>query len=122
MRLAALLFCLSAAGFAGTWSGYLVDSKCWTSRQENVSLDTSTVSRDMRMDLYYCLPGYKTKSFAVVLDDWTALKLDPAGNERAVDLVRRAGKRSLIDVTVTGILDRKTIHSAFIPAASIRRR
>jgi len=62
MRLAALLFCLSAAGFAGTWSGYLVDSKCWTSRQENVSLDTSTVSRDMRMDLYYCLPVIRRRA------------------------------------------------------------
>lgn len=122
MRLAALLFGLSAAGWAGTWSGYLVDSGCWTSRQQNVSLDTSAVDRDMRMDLYYCLPTRKTHSFAVVQGDWSALKLDSAGNEGAADLVRSAGKRPLIDVTVTGVLDRRTIQSASIPAASIRRR
>jgi hypothetical protein len=122
MRFIALVFCLCAAGFAETWSGYLVDSNCWRNRQENVSLDTSLVSRDMRMDLFYCLPTAKTKRFAVVLYDWSALRLDAAGNERAADLVRRAGKKPLLDVTVTGVLDRKTIQAASIPSASLRKR
>jgi hypothetical protein len=122
MRSAALLFCLCTVGFANTWSGYLVDSKCWTSRQENVTWETSVVGRDMRMDLYYCLPTAKTRVFAVVLYDWSAVKLGSAGNELAADLVRRAGKKPLIDVTVTGVLDRKTIQSAAIPAATVRKR
>ena len=122
MRFIALLFCLCTVGFAETWSGYLVDSSCWRNRQENVSLDTSPVSRNMRMDLFYCLPTAKTKRFAVVLPDWSALLLDSAGNERAADLVRRAGKRPLIDVTVSGVRNGKTILAASIPAMSIRKR
>jgi hypothetical protein len=122
MRFVALVLGLCTAGFAGTWSGYLVDSGCWTSRQQNVSLDTSTVSRDMRMDLRYCLPTARTKRFAVVQRDWTSVKLDSAGNERAADLVRRSGKRPLIEVTVTGVLDRRTIQAAAIPAASVLKR
>jgi hypothetical protein len=122
MRLIVLLFCLCTAGFSATWSGYLVDSGCWRDRQENVSLDTSPVSRDMRMDLHYCLPTARTKRFAVVLPDWSALLLDSAGNERAADLVHRAGKRPLIDVTVRGVRHGDTILSESIPAMSIRKR
>ncbi len=80
------------------------------------------VSRDMRMDLYYCVPTGRTRSFAVVRNDWSALKLDPAGNERAAELVSLAGKKSLIGVTVTGVLDRQTIQSASIRAASVTKR
>jgi hypothetical protein len=122
MRFTALLFCLCTVGFAGTWSGYLVDSHCWTNRQQNVSADTSPVSRDMRMDLRYCSPTARTRAFAVVQDDWEALKLDPGGNERAAEIVRQAGKKPLLAVTVTGVLNRKTIESAAIPSVSLKRR
>jgi len=100
MRLATLLFCISTVGLAANWSGYLVDSGCYASRQTNVSGDTTTVDRDMNMDIRYCSPTAETKKFAVVLTNWRGLKLDSAGNVRASQLVRHAVKRSLFDVTV----------------------
>jgi len=120
MRFATLLFCASTIGFAGNWSGYLVDSGCYASRQNNVSGDTTSVDRDMNMDLRYCSPTAETKKFAVVLTNWQRLKLDSAGNVKASQLVRHARKRSVFDVTVSGVLNKKAIKVGSISAISIR--
>jgi len=118
MRLATLLFCVSSIGFAGTWSGYLVDSGCWANRQTNVSSDATSASREMNADVRYCSPTDDTKKFAVVLRDWQRLKLDPAGNTRAYQLVRHTGKRHWYVVSVSGALsNKKTIKVGSISAA-----
>jgi hypothetical protein len=120
MRVATLLLCASALGFAGSWSGFLVDSRCYASRQNNVSRNTTTVTRDMDMDIRFCSPGAKTREFAVVLNDWQSLKFDPAGNERASELVQRAPKRSVFRIAVSGVLNKKTLKVGSISVASIK--
>jgi hypothetical protein len=124
MRFALLLLGVSAVGFAGNWSGYLVDSSCYAARQSNYSADASTTDRDMNMDIRYCSPTADTKKFAVVLHDWRRMKLDPAGNVRAAQLVRRhGGRRSIIAVNVGGVLrNKKTISVGSISALSVKPR
>ena len=111
IRLAALLCLSSALGFAGIWSGALVDSKCYDSEEHNVNpTDTLTnVDRDKNLEIRYCSPSAKTKSFAVVLQDGLSFKLDSAGNAKAAELFRRTGKKSLFAVAITGEMSRTTI-------------
>jgi hypothetical protein len=111
MRLAALLCLSSVFSFAGSWSGTLVDSKCYDSEELNVNpTDTSTsVDRDKNLEIRYCSPSAKTKSFTVVQHDGLSFKLDSAGNTKAAELVRKTGGKSLFTVAVTGELNRNTI-------------
>lgn len=122
MRFALLLLGVSAVGFAGNWSGYLVDSSCYASRQNNVSADSVSTNRDMNMDIRFCSPTADTKKFAVVMRNWRRLRLDPAGNAWASKLVQHAGRRSIIDVNVKGALNRNTIKVASISTLSVRPR
>jgi hypothetical protein len=104
MRFGAVLFVLFASsGFAASWSGYLVDSKCWDSRQSNVSIDSPTVSRDMREDVVYCSPTDDTRAYAVVLSDWSRLRFDGGGNTAALQFVLTHGEEKMQRVTVDGI-------------------
>jgi hypothetical protein len=111
VRLAVLLFLASATGFAGTWSGSLVDSKCFAASERNVNpTDTLTaVDRDQNQEIRYCTPGSKTRLFAVVDANGLSFVLDSAGNAKAVEFVRSAGKKSRIAVVVTGELTNRTI-------------
>ena len=103
MRFGAVLFVLFASsGFAASWNGYLVDSKCWDSRQGNISADAPTVSRDMREDVTYCSPTDDTRSYAVVLSDWSKLKFDGGGNTAALQFVLAHGEGRIQPVTVDG--------------------
>jgi hypothetical protein len=104
IRLTAL-FCLSSAlSFAEVWSGALVDSKCYAALERNVNpTDTLTnVDHDGNLEIRYCAPRPKTKSFSVVQADGTILSFDSAGNVKATELVRITGKRSRFFVAVTG--------------------
>jgi hypothetical protein len=106
----AALFCLSSAlGFAESWSGALVDSKCYGYLECNVNpTDTMTyVDRDKNSEIRYCSASAKTKSFAVVLQDGLNFDLDTAGNAKAADLVRSSGKKSLFVVIVTGEMTKR---------------
>lgn len=107
IRFAALLAVFSSLSFAGSWSGALVDSKCYDSRERNVSSkDTLTfVDRDTREEVRYCSPTAKTKAFAVVQQEGPTLKLDPEGNAKAAQFVRQTGKKSLFLVSVMGQLN-----------------
>ena len=98
MRLAVFLLCIATVGFAGSWSGYLVDSHCWQSWETNTSSPATTADRDMQMDLRYCSPTAHTRAFTLVLDDWSSVKLDAAGNEKALGFVRNGQ----LHVTVSG--------------------
>jgi hypothetical protein len=118
MRLAVLLFLVSASGFAGTWSGSLVDSKCFAASERNVNPnDTLTaVDRDQNQEIRYCSPGLKTKSFAVIQADGLTFELDSAGNAKAAEFVRTAGRRPRVAVVVTGELKDSTIRVDSISA------
>lgn len=115
-----LLACFSAAlSFAGTWSGVLVDAKCWGFSERNVNpRDTLTfVDRDRNLEIGMCTPNAKTKAFAIVPPDGVSFGLDAAGNAKATDLVRNSGNKSLLRVNVVGDLIDKTIAVASISAA-----
>jgi hypothetical protein len=119
MRFAALLCFSSALSFAGSWSGHLVDSKCYDSEERNVNpTDTLTyVDRDKNLEIHYCSPGSKTKSFAIVQSDGLNFKFDTAGNAKAAELVRNSGKKSVFVVAVTGELTRNTVKVESISVA-----
>lgn len=104
-----LLFLISTAGLAQNWSGFLVDSRCWASFENNASGDSTTVNRDMDMGVRYCSPTAHTRRFAVVLYDWSRIKLDPDGNLRAAQIVEHGNTRALIYVSVRGVPNKKTI-------------
>jgi hypothetical protein len=89
------------------------------SRQKNASADTTTVSRDMNMDVRYCSPTADTRRFAVVLRDWRRLKFDGNGNLKALRIVETASKRGVFDVTVSGVLKKNMIEVGAISAIAV---
>lgn len=107
MRRIVWLFLLAAPGFAGTWSGTLVDAKCWGFAEGNVGQKNTEqyVDRDRNLEVSLCAPTEKTKSFAVIPPDGIALKLDAAGDNMASQLVRTAPRHKPIAVAVTGERD-----------------
>lgn len=111
MRLAVLVCLSSALGIAEDWSGTLVDSKCYENEERNVNpTDTTTyVDRDINLEIRFCSPGAKTKSFAIVQPDGLSFKLDSAGNAKAAELVRNTGKRPRFTVAITGERSGNTI-------------
>jgi len=100
------VFWLASLCSAETWSGWLVDSRCYDAEERNVNpTDTLTAGdRDKNMEIRQCAPKAKTKSFGVVESDGSILKLDPAGHEKTAGLVRTAGKKSRYFVNVSGEL------------------
>lgn len=104
MRLAAFLGLSSALSFAASWSGTLVDSRCYGAQERNVNPnDTLTsVDRDTNREISYCSPSRKTRSFAVVESSGQCFRLDPGGNVKAAELVARTGKKSRYAVLVAG--------------------
>jgi hypothetical protein len=123
MRLASLLFCLATVGFAETWSGYLVDSRCYARAQTNTSNDEiSTAGSDMRFIMSQCAATHRTTHFALVFKDWTSMKLDEAGNERAATVVSKGNRKNLYCVTVTGSrVRRRRIATKTLAVASVRK-
>ena len=119
--MSAVLVLLSAGmSFAGTWSGALVDAKCWGFRERNIDpRDTLTfVDRDRNLEISLCTPGRKTSVFAIVPPDGVSLALDAAGNAKAAELIRTTvSRKPLIQVNVTGEVDKQTIAVASISAA-----
>ncbi len=120
MRLATLLLLISSLGLAKSWTGVLVDSNCYANEQTNVGKDQTTVDRDMNTEVRYCSATPRTKVFAVVLPNWTSLKFDSAGDTRAANVVRKATRNSLFEVTVTGDLRKDTIQVGSMSARQIK--
>jgi hypothetical protein len=118
-----LLICLSTVGFAGTWSGYLVDSRCFASERNNVTSEESSVGDDMSMELRACVATSKTKHFAIVLSDWTMLKLDAAESDRAAAIAHNVARKPSTPycVTVVGVRRKDMILASPVTTASVRR-
>jgi len=110
-RLAALFSLASTLSFAASWSGWLVDSKCYASLERNKNpTDTSSyVDRNQGDEIRYCRPTAKTKSFAVVDQNGLSFNLDGSGNAKAAELVRSGGKKSVGEVAVTGEMTGNTL-------------
>ena len=114
------LLCLSSAlSFAETVSGVLVDAKCYAAEERNVNpTDTETyVDRDGNLEIRYCHPRLKTTSFAVVTPDGQSFVLDSAGNAKAVELVRKTGKKQGYEVAIAGGVSKHTIQVESISLA-----
>jgi hypothetical protein len=109
--LAALLCLRSVPVLAESWTGALVDSNCYASEEGNVNpFDPPfNVNHDRGFEIRACRPSARTKSFAVVDSDGQSFKLDPSGNAKAAELVRQAGKKSRLDVMVTGEKHKDTV-------------
>lgn len=114
-----LLSFSSVAAFAQTWSGVLVDSKCYAAEERNVNpTDTQTaVDTDKGFEIRYCGPKPRTKFFAVVRPDGRALRFDSAGDTKASAYVQSAGKQHLYEVAVTGQRNGKRIQVDSISTA-----
>ena len=108
---AAFVLQSAAPVFAQSWSGFLVSSDCYESEERNVSpFDTEIyVNRDRDSEIRYCFPNAKTKSFTLVDRDGMSFNLEPSGNTKVAEVVRRAGKKDFLKVTVTGEMSKNTI-------------
>jgi len=102
MRLAGLASLSSTLGLAASWSGTLVDSRCWDTEENNTKGVSVYVDRDRNMEVRLCSPKAKTKSFTLVLPDGFNLKLDAPGNTKAAEIVPSTGRKSPVMVAVTG--------------------
>ncbi len=119
MRLTVLLSLSAGLGFAGTWSGTLVDARCWMFEERNIGPHETSqfVDRDRNSELRYCSPGAKTKTFAIVPPDGVSLTLDAAGNTKAAELMKGEPKNAVRHVAVTGELVKNTIQVQSIAIA-----
>lgn len=103
LRLSLVLTAITATGaFASVWQGPLVDSKCYTSLQNNTSIDAGYTGVDLGGKIRYCAPTAKTRRFAVVQQDGSPLRLDAAGNEQALEMVQKRGVKRTFVVAVSG--------------------
>jgi hypothetical protein len=111
MQLAVLVFLASTACLAtGEFSGYIVDSNCYESRQRNTNKwPTPSVERDNDWALKFCAPEPKTKSFGLVRQDWEILRFDSGGNVKAAELLRNTEKRKVYLVALAGTMDKNIL-------------
>lgn len=111
VRLTLVALVSAGLSMAGTWSGSLVDAKCYESEERNVNpTDTLTaVDRDVNMELRFCSPRTKTMLFTLVMPDGESFRLDAAGNAKATELVRKEGKTPRLRVAVMGEAVKHTI-------------
>ena len=107
----ALLCLVCAPAFAGTWTGFLVDAKCYASEETNIGPSDLpfNVNHGRGFEIQACHPGKKTKIYAIVDSDGYTFELDPSANAKADDVVREAGKRRVLSVKITGEKQKKTL-------------
>lgn len=111
MRVCILLGLACSLGLAQSWTGYLVDSRCYSSLERNRNpRDTLTeVDRDRDSEVRYCRPAPRTRTFAIVDFNGQSFELDAAGNSKAAALAAAAGFKRFLHVTVTGALSGNTV-------------
>jgi hypothetical protein len=111
LLVAAIVVLGAAPIFAGSFTGDLVDSKCYTSEENNVNPfdPPSNVNHDRGYEIRVCRPNARTKYFAIVDHDGRSFQLDPSGNDKVLELVRQIDKKSRLLVTVTGEIQKRTL-------------
>jgi hypothetical protein len=120
IRLSALACLSSVLGLAESWSGTLVDSKCWNNEENDTRGTSVYVDRDRNLEVRLCSPKANTKSFALVLPDGFNLKLDASGNAKAAEIVQSASRKSTVFVAVTGEASKNEIKVDSISAGLYR--
>jgi hypothetical protein len=103
LRLAGIFGMVATLGFATTWSGSLVDARCYAGFQGSKKSAMHYVDRDTSWVIGYCAPRVRTSSFVVVPVDGGTFPLDSHGNKQASAIVRKVGRRRLILVQVAGV-------------------
>jgi hypothetical protein len=114
LRLLLLASLTSALSLAESWSGLLVDSRCYTSSQNNMKAGSHPASTDIGRTLRVCAATARTRAFAIVQHDGTSVGLDADGNQKAHELVMKRGKMSQYEVNVTGDMIQNTLKVATI--------
>jgi hypothetical protein len=117
LRLTMAASLVAGAGMAANWTGWLVDSDCFTNEQQNMRAGTPPASWDYGHALRTCTPTAKTKTFAIVQPGGVAVNLDPTSNQKASDFVAKAGKPLRQKVNVTGDMNDKMIRADSITMA-----
>ena len=94
-RVLGSLLLFSAAAFAGTWNGTLVDVMC-----KNKDLASHTAK---------CAIGCAKSGYGLVMADGKFLKFDEAGNMKALAALKATSKEKDLKAKVTGTLDGDTV-------------
>lgn len=117
---AVLLFGSSSPALAESWTGYLVDAKCYASEERNVNpfAPSFDANHDRAYEIRVCRPKVRTRKFAVVDVNGQSVDLDASGNAKAADFVRQIGEKRLLNVTVTG--DRRD-HTVTVESISLAK-
>jgi hypothetical protein len=95
MKQIALGLLFGAAAVAATWSGTLTDVMC--------------KDKDVANHTRKCALGCAKSGFGVVTADGKFLKLDEAGNAKALAALKASTQEKDLKVTVSGELDGETI-------------
>ncbi len=90
---ATLLF--SAMALAETWSGTLVDVMC--------------KGKDLASHTTKCAVGCSKSGYGLVLSDGKFVKLDEAGNAKALAALKATSKEKDLKAKITGTLDGDTV-------------
>jgi hypothetical protein len=94
-RFAAMASLLSAAAFAETWNGTLVDVMC---KDKDISAHTRN-----------CALGCAKSGFGLVTSDGKFMKFDEAGNAKALAALKATNKEKDLKAKVEGALDGDTV-------------
>jgi hypothetical protein len=86
---------LTAAMFAESWTGTIVDTSCKT--------------KDLANHTKQCVLGCAKSGLGIVLSDGKFVKFDEAGNTKAVAALKASAKEKDLKAKVTGKLDGETI-------------
>src|SRR5215471_3446442 len=107
----AVLLFVSTPVLAATWTGYLLDAKCYASEERNVNpfAPSFDANHDRAYEIRVCRPKIRTKEFTVIDVNGQSFKLDPSGNAKATEFVREIGQKRLLYVTVTGERQKDTV-------------
>jgi hypothetical protein len=109
LRLTGMLGLVATLGFATSWSGSLVDARCYAGFQGSKTSAMHYVDRNTSWVIGYCAPRVRTSSFVVVPVDGGTFPLDSNGNAQASKIVRKIGRKRLILVQVAGVRKRNNV-------------
>ena len=94
---------------AGSWSGFLVDADCYANNQRNTHPGAHPATVDTNRIVKTCPPKANTTSFVMMEQGGRVFNLDDAGNQKAHELVQKAGNASTYKVKVSGDVEENTL-------------
>jgi len=95
---AALASTLTAAD---TWTGFLVDARCYDSEERNARVWDLETNHDRDYEVRVCTPSSKTKAYKLVDRNGQSVRLDPAAGAKVMPLLQ-ANHSKPLPVTIQG--------------------